>query len=70
MFNHFEICKWLHSLGNLDLHADDSFGFRIACGKEHHAIAHWMWGVETFFEDWKRSGSLDGYDKYYERFHT
>ena len=71
---HLELAKWIFSLGNIDVHANNSDGFIWACVRKYTEVYKWMWEIsetpERYFIDWKQSGSrLEIIDDFYKIFH-
>ena len=40
-----ETAKWLYSLGNIDIHPKQEFGFRYSCSYGHLEVAKWLYSL-------------------------
>ena len=39
---HITVAKWLHSLGGVNIHADNEYAFRTSCENGHIDVAQWL----------------------------
>ena len=44
-YGNIEIAKWLYSLGNVNIHANNDYAFRYSCDNGHIEIAKWLYSL-------------------------
>lgn len=42
---HLEIAKWLYSTGNVDIHTENDWSFRMSCENGKLEVAKWLYGL-------------------------
>ena len=42
---HLDVAKWLYSLGNVDIHANNERAFRLSCKNGHLIVAKWLYSL-------------------------
>jgi hypothetical protein len=40
---HLSLTQWLHSLGDVDIHAENDDAFRVTCTNGHLSVAQWLY---------------------------
>ena len=43
---HLTVTKWLYSIGDVNIHADNESAFRWSCEKGHLTVAKWLYSID------------------------